>query len=161
MDVAAGEQFGQPIAKFESVADRIADMKVAIEAGRYLLYQVGWLHGQGKNAVLEAAMAKLFVSEMHSKAALDALQLLRAEQVGAQKYLVLDQVVAVGAGTQGEQPAAQRPRQEAAHRTPIDVVADLKVDQVRQVRCVDDDVRLLVQIDVGNVALVELIKHAG
>jgi len=68
-------QFGQPIAKFESVADRIADMKVAIEAGRYLLYKVGWLQGQGKNAVLEAAMAKLFVSEMHNKAALDALQL--------------------------------------------------------------------------------------
>jgi alkylation response protein AidB-like acyl-CoA dehydrogenase len=68
-------QFGQPIAKFESVADRIADMKVALEAGRYLLYRVGWLHGRGKNAVLEAAMAKLFVSEMHSRAALDALQL--------------------------------------------------------------------------------------
>jgi alkylation response protein AidB-like acyl-CoA dehydrogenase len=68
-------QFGQPIAKFESVADRIADMKVAIEAGRWLLYKVGWLAGQGKNAVLEAAMAKLFVCEMHSKAALDALQL--------------------------------------------------------------------------------------
>ena len=68
-------QFGQPIAKFEAVASRIADMKVAIEAGRWLLYKVGWLTGQGKNAVLEAAIAKLFVSEMHSKAALDALQL--------------------------------------------------------------------------------------
>ena len=69
------KQFGAPIAKFASVADRIADMKVAIEAGRWLLYKVGWLTGQGKNAVLESAMAKLFVSEMHSKAALDALQL--------------------------------------------------------------------------------------
>jgi hypothetical protein len=69
------KQFGKPIAKFASVADRIADMKVAIEAGRWLLYRVGWLTGQGKNAVLESAMAKLFVSEMHSKAALDALQL--------------------------------------------------------------------------------------
>ncbi len=68
-------QFGQPIAKFESVADRIADMKVAIEAGRGLLYKVGWLADQGKSAVLEAAMAKLFVSEMHTRAALDALQL--------------------------------------------------------------------------------------
>lgn len=68
-------QFGQPIAKFQSVADKIADMKVAIEAGRWLLYKVGWLTGRGKNAVLEAAIAKLFVSEMHSKAALDALQL--------------------------------------------------------------------------------------
>ena len=68
-------QFAQPIAKFESVADRIADMKVAIEAGRWLLYKVGWLADQGKSAVLEAALAKLYVSEMHSKAALDALQL--------------------------------------------------------------------------------------
>jgi alkylation response protein AidB-like acyl-CoA dehydrogenase len=68
-------QFGQPIAKFESVADRIADMKVAIEAGRGLLYKVGWLADRGKKAVLEAAMAKLFVSEMHTQAALNALQL--------------------------------------------------------------------------------------
>jgi alkylation response protein AidB-like acyl-CoA dehydrogenase len=68
-------QFGQPIAKFESVADRVADMKVAIEAGRGLLYKVGWLADRGKSAVLEAAMAKLFVSEMHSEAALAALQL--------------------------------------------------------------------------------------
>jgi alkylation response protein AidB-like acyl-CoA dehydrogenase len=68
-------QFGQPIAKFESVADRIADMKVALEAGRYLLYRVGWLTDRGRSAVMEAAMAKLFVSETHKQAALDALQL--------------------------------------------------------------------------------------
>jgi alkylation response protein AidB-like acyl-CoA dehydrogenase len=68
-------QFGQPIAKFESVASRIADMKVSIEAGRYLLYRVGVLKQQGKSAVLEAAMAKLFVSEAHTRAALDALQI--------------------------------------------------------------------------------------
>ncbi len=68
-------QFGQPIAKFESIAGRIADMKVSIEAGRYLLYRVGWLAGQGKSAVMESAIAKLFVSEMHSEAALHALQL--------------------------------------------------------------------------------------
>lgn len=68
-------QFGQPIAKFESIADKIADMKVSIEAGRYLLYRVGWLAGQGKSAVMESAIAKLFVSEMHNEAALNALQL--------------------------------------------------------------------------------------
>ncbi|MEO5880144.1 MAG: acyl-CoA dehydrogenase family protein, partial [Candidatus Eisenbacteria bacterium] len=68
-------QFGQPIAKFESVADRIADMKVAIDAGRFLLYRVGWLQGQGKSTVMESAIAKLFVSETHVRAALDALQL--------------------------------------------------------------------------------------
>ena len=68
-------QFGQPIAKFESVADRIADMKVNIEAGRHLLRLVGWLKQQGKSSALESAIAKLFVSEAHVKACLDALQL--------------------------------------------------------------------------------------
>jgi alkylation response protein AidB-like acyl-CoA dehydrogenase len=68
-------QFGQPIAKFESVANKIADMKVAIEASRLLLYYAGWLHDQGKNTVMESAIAKLFVSENHVHSALNALQL--------------------------------------------------------------------------------------
>jgi len=68
-------QFGRPIAKYESVASRIVDMKVAIEAGRYLLYRVGSLKDRGRSAVLEAAMAKLFVSEAHVQAARDALQI--------------------------------------------------------------------------------------
>ena len=71
----ARRQFGQPIAKFESVADRLADMKVAIDAGRFLLYRVGWMQGEGRSTVLESAVAKLFVSETHVRAALDALQL--------------------------------------------------------------------------------------
>jgi len=50
-------------------------MKVALEASRLLLYYAGWLHGQGKNTVLESAIAKLFVSENHVRSALNALQL--------------------------------------------------------------------------------------
>jgi alkylation response protein AidB-like acyl-CoA dehydrogenase len=68
-------QFGQPIAKFESVADRIADMKVSLDAGRFLLYRVAGLQAQGKSTVMESAIAKLFVSEAHVRSALDALQL--------------------------------------------------------------------------------------
>jgi alkylation response protein AidB-like acyl-CoA dehydrogenase len=68
-------QFGQPIAKFESVGNKIADMKVALEASRLLLYYAGWLHGQGKNTIMESAIAKLFVSENHVRSALNALQL--------------------------------------------------------------------------------------
>ena len=68
-------QFGQPIAKFESVGNKIADMKVALEASRLLLYYAGWLHGQGKTTVMESAIAKLFVSENHVRSALNALQL--------------------------------------------------------------------------------------
>jgi alkylation response protein AidB-like acyl-CoA dehydrogenase len=68
-------QFGQPIAKFESVANKIVDMKVSLEASRLLLYYAGWLHGQGKSTVMESAIAKLFVSENHVRSALNALQL--------------------------------------------------------------------------------------
>jgi len=68
-------QFGQPIAKYEAVANRIVNMKVSIEAGRFLVYYVGWLHAQGKNSVMESAIAKLFVSETHVQSALDALHI--------------------------------------------------------------------------------------
>jgi hypothetical protein len=68
-------QFGVPISQHPPIADRIVDMKVAIEAGRLLLYQVGALKDSGRDAVLEAAIAKLFVSEAHVRQALDALQI--------------------------------------------------------------------------------------
>jgi alkylation response protein AidB-like acyl-CoA dehydrogenase len=68
-------QFGQPIAKYEAIANRMVDMKVAIEAGRMLVYYVGWLHGQGKSSMMESAIAKLFISESHSRSAIDALQI--------------------------------------------------------------------------------------
>ncbi|HEX6790527.1 MAG TPA: acyl-CoA dehydrogenase family protein [Candidatus Krumholzibacteria bacterium] len=68
-------QFNQPISKFESVANKIVDMKVAIEASRLLLYRVGAIKDGGGDAVLEAAMAKLFISEAHVRQSLDAIQI--------------------------------------------------------------------------------------
>jgi alkylation response protein AidB-like acyl-CoA dehydrogenase len=67
-------QFGQAIGKFAPVADAIVDAKVAIEAGRLLLYRVGARKDAGKDAVLDAAMAKLFVSEAHVAQAMSALR---------------------------------------------------------------------------------------
>lgn len=68
-------QFGVPISQHPPVADRIVDMKVAIEAGRLLLYRVGAIKDAGGEAVLEAAIAKLFVSEAHVRQSLDAIQI--------------------------------------------------------------------------------------
>jgi alkylation response protein AidB-like acyl-CoA dehydrogenase len=68
-------QFGEPISHFAPVADKIVDMKIAIEAARMLLYKVGAIKDAGGNAVLEAAMAKLFISEAHVRGALDAIQI--------------------------------------------------------------------------------------
>jgi alkylation response protein AidB-like acyl-CoA dehydrogenase len=68
-------QFGKPIAKFQSVADRLVEMRVRLDASRLLVYRVGWLKDQGKSAVSEAAVAKYFVSEAHVRSSLDALQI--------------------------------------------------------------------------------------
>jgi hypothetical protein len=68
-------QFGQPIGKFQSVANRIVDMKLRYETARLLIYKVGWLMRQGKSADMDAAMAKLHVSESFVKSCLDAIQI--------------------------------------------------------------------------------------
>lgn len=68
-------QFGQPIGRFQSVANRIVDMKVRLETSRLLVYQVAWLKGNGRSAGLESAMAKLHVSECYLQSSLDAVQI--------------------------------------------------------------------------------------
>src|SRR5262249_54112501 len=68
-------QFGQAIGKFQAVSHRIADMKVRLEAARMLTYRAAWRLGRVKSASLDAAMAKLFVSESLVKTALDTVQI--------------------------------------------------------------------------------------
>lgn len=68
-------QFGQPIGKFQSVSNKIADMKVSIELGRLILYKSAWLKDQEKRAHLETSITKLFISESLKQACLDAIQI--------------------------------------------------------------------------------------
>lgn len=68
-------QFGQTIGKFQAVAHKIADMKVQLEAARLLTYRAAWRLDHIKNASLDAAITKLFVSESLVKAALDTVQI--------------------------------------------------------------------------------------
>jgi alkylation response protein AidB-like acyl-CoA dehydrogenase len=68
------EQFGQPIGKFQSVSNKLADMYVRLEAARLLIYRVAWLKQQGKSAAAEAAAAKLFTSESWISSSQDAIQ---------------------------------------------------------------------------------------
>jgi alkylation response protein AidB-like acyl-CoA dehydrogenase len=68
------EQFGQPIGKFQSVADKLADMYVRLEAAKLLIYRVAWLKQQGRSAPAEAAAAKLFTSEAWVRSSRDAIQ---------------------------------------------------------------------------------------
>lgn len=69
------KQFGQPIGKFQSISNRIAEMKVRLETARLLLYKTAWLKKQGKPAQMEAAMAKLYLSEVFVESSLDAIRL--------------------------------------------------------------------------------------
>ena len=68
-------QFGQAIGKFQAVSHRIADVKVQLEAARLLTYRAAWRLGRVRSASLDAAMAKLFVSESLVKTALDTVQI--------------------------------------------------------------------------------------
>lgn len=69
------KQFGQAIGKFQSISNKIADMYVRIEAARLLIYKVAWLKQQGKSALAEAALAKVFTSEAWIQTSLDAIQI--------------------------------------------------------------------------------------
>lgn len=68
------QQFGRPIADFQSVSNRLADMKLRVEAARLLLYRAAWTKQQGCAAASEASEAKLFASEALVQSCLDAVQ---------------------------------------------------------------------------------------
>jgi alkylation response protein AidB-like acyl-CoA dehydrogenase len=69
------KQFGRPIGKFQSVANRIVDMKVRLDTCRPLVYRIGRLKDAGRPAMQEAAIAKLYVSDCYVKSSLDAIQI--------------------------------------------------------------------------------------
>ena len=72
------KQFGKPIGKFQAVANRIVEMKLRLETCRPLVYQIGWLKEQGRDATMQAALAKLHVSDCFVKNSLDAVQIFGA-----------------------------------------------------------------------------------
>lgn len=68
-------QFGKPIGKFQSVANKIADMKVRMETARLILYKVAWMRKTHGKATMDAAIAKLYLSESWVTSCLDAVQI--------------------------------------------------------------------------------------
>ncbi|AVJ19741.1 acyl-CoA dehydrogenase family protein [Serratia sp. JUb9] len=68
------QQFGKPIGQFQSVSNRIIEMKLRLEQCRLMLYRGCWRHDQGQDAELDIAMSKLLISEYAVQSALDAIQ---------------------------------------------------------------------------------------
>jgi len=69
------EQFGQKIARFQSVQEKLVDMATEIEAARFLVYRSAWEKDQGRDFAKTAAMAKLYSGELSNRAANWALQI--------------------------------------------------------------------------------------
>jgi butyryl-CoA dehydrogenase len=69
-------QFGRPIAQFQAIKHKLADIKIFIEAARTLCYRIAWCKDQGRPLNhLEAAIAKLFVGDWGLGPANDAVVL--------------------------------------------------------------------------------------
>jgi alkylation response protein AidB-like acyl-CoA dehydrogenase len=81
------KQFGERISRHPPVAEKIVNMKVAVEAGKLLLYHAAAVKDASGNAILDASVAKLFISEAHVRQALDAVQIF-----GGYGYLTENEV---------------------------------------------------------------------
>lgn len=69
------KQFGQPIANFQAIQFKLADMAMRIEAARWLIYQAAYLQSIGQPFTKESSMAKLFASEMSNYVVNEAVQI--------------------------------------------------------------------------------------
>ena len=68
-------QFKKPIGSFQSISNRIVDMKLRLETSRLLLYRAGQLHRDKKPCDDAIAMSKLWISEAAVQTGLDAVQI--------------------------------------------------------------------------------------
>jgi acyl-CoA dehydrogenase len=68
-------QFGRPIASFQHIAFKLADMATEINAARNLVWHAAWLIDKGMKASKESAMAKAYASDIAMKVTVDALQI--------------------------------------------------------------------------------------
>jgi alkylation response protein AidB-like acyl-CoA dehydrogenase len=97
------KQFGQPVANFQGVQFQLSDMATEIEAGKHLMYHAAWLAQNGHPFTKEAAMAKLFCSEMAMRATITAVQLHGGygytKDYPVERYMRDAKVCEIGEGT--------------------------------------------------------------
>jgi short-chain 2-methylacyl-CoA dehydrogenase len=97
------QAFGRPIAGFQAMHFKIADMKVAVENGRMATYRAAWLKQQGRPYKAEAAAAKLYASEMAVTVAREAVQVHGGygfmEEFPVARFYRDSKVLEIGEGT--------------------------------------------------------------
>ncbi|MET0342475.1 MAG: acyl-CoA dehydrogenase family protein [Polyangiales bacterium] len=73
--VRSRKQFKHAIGQFQSISNKIVDMKLRLEASRLLLYRAGELHRKGKRCDEAVALSKLYIAEAAVQTGLDAIQI--------------------------------------------------------------------------------------
>jgi alkylation response protein AidB-like acyl-CoA dehydrogenase len=96
-------QFGRPIGSFQLVQGMLAEMAMNLELARHYALRVVWLYEEGKTIRHEAAIAKLFASQMAVKSALDAVQIHGGygyiKDFSVERYLRDAKLCEIGGGT--------------------------------------------------------------
>lgn len=96
-------QFGKPIFEYQLVQAMLAEMKIDLEASRYLCYYLAWKMDQGEYTGLDAAIAKTFVSEAAERSSRKAVQIfggygcMREYPIG--RSLWMSKMTTIGGGT--------------------------------------------------------------
>ena len=97
------EAFGKPIFEHQSIQFMLADMALDVDAGRLLTQQAALLSDRGKPCKVEAAMAKLFTSEMATRACLDSIQIHGGmgytKEVPVERYMRDAKLCEIGEGS--------------------------------------------------------------
>jgi hypothetical protein len=97
------EQFGQPIAQFQAIQWKLADMATELDAARLLILRAAWLKDQGLQSTKESAMAKLYASEAATRACNQALQIHGGygyiKDYPVERYLRDAKICEIGEGT--------------------------------------------------------------
>ncbi len=70
------EQFGKPLAAYQMIRAKIADMATMVDAARLLTQRAAWLKDSGQETTRESSMAKVYASEVAVKVAEEAIQIL-------------------------------------------------------------------------------------
>jgi alkylation response protein AidB-like acyl-CoA dehydrogenase len=97
------EQFGHPIAQFQAIAFKLADMKTQVEAAELLTFQAAYRKNNKLGMTKEGAFAKYFASEVSVKCGNEAVQIMGGygytKEYPAEKFLRDAKLMTIGEGT--------------------------------------------------------------
>ncbi|HYR36609.1 MAG TPA: acyl-CoA dehydrogenase family protein [Burkholderiales bacterium] len=97
------KQFGRPIGTNQVMAHLIADMQTELQASRLMMWHAAWMLANGKDALKEISMAKLFASEAYARMANNGMQILGAYgynmEFDMQRHFRDARSATIGAGT--------------------------------------------------------------